>query len=102
MFTRRACASVRSALPAQHPTAIHSRSFAAGAALHRVPALADITPDSAATFTRKQKEFREGLIAAQKKKEQDESTSKPLHPHWLDTMLANAEHLWRPSFANMA
>jgi hypothetical protein len=76
MFTRRICASVRSAVPAQQPVAISSRSFAALAAAQspaRAPALADVGPDDAAAFSEKQKEFREGLITAQKKQEQRES-----------------------------
>lgn len=86
MLSRRVCASVRSvrsvrsAVPAPHTTtsAANSRSFAALAAAQsqaRAPALADITPDGAARFNERQKEFREGLVAAQKKKEQQESQS---------------------------
>lgn len=79
MLARRVCASVRSAVPAQHTTAASSRSFAALAAAQgpaRAPALAEISPDGAAAFNEKQLEFREGLIAAQKKKEQQESQSR--------------------------
>lgn len=78
MFARRACSSVRSIVPAPRSTAASSRSFVAGAVTqspNRAPALADITPDAAASFNKKQKEFRESLIAAQKQKEQQESTS---------------------------
>jgi hypothetical protein len=78
MLSRRACASVRSVLSAPHATPASSRSFAAGAALQsstRPPTLADISTRDAASFTKKQKEFREGLMAAQKQKEQEESTS---------------------------
>jgi hypothetical protein len=59
-----------------------SRSFAAGAVMKspaRAPALADITPEDAASFNKKQKEFREGLIAAQKQKEQQESAFNSGH-----------------------
>lgn len=76
MFTRRVGAGLRGALPAQHTTAVsNSRSFAAYAAAqkHRTPSLADIRPDGAEEFNARQKEYREGLIAAQKKKEQKES-----------------------------
>ncbi|KAF1958684.1 NIPSNAP-domain-containing protein [Byssothecium circinans] len=79
MLPRRFCASVRNAVPA-HPSSpiANSRSFAAFAAAQspaRAPALADIKPEDAPAFTERQKEFREGLIAAQKKKEQQESQS---------------------------
>ena len=39
----------------------------------RAPALGDITHDSAEVFNAKQKEFREGLESAKKKKEQADS-----------------------------
>lgn len=77
MFTRRACGNVRGVLPISRPGTVSTRSFTAGAiaqsAAHRAPALADITPDAAESFNRKQNEFRESLIAAQKQKEQQES-----------------------------
>ena len=78
MFSRRVGASLRGALSTQHATAVgSSRSFAAYAAAqkHKTPSLADIKPDGAAEFNARQKEYREGLIAAQKKKEQKESQS---------------------------
>lgn len=81
MFTRRACGSVRSAISAQATTKqTATRSFAAFAATQnpvRAPSLADVKPDGAAEFNQRQKEFREGLIAAQKKKEQQESQCSP-------------------------
>jgi hypothetical protein len=70
MLARRACARVRAAITVQ------SRSFVAAAAAQspaRAPALADITPESVASFTEKQQKFRDGLVAAQKLKEQQES-----------------------------
>jgi hypothetical protein len=76
MLTRRACSSVRGILPTSRPATVSTRSFAASAITQsstRAPALADITPDAAASFNRKQKEFRDGLVAAQKQKEQQES-----------------------------
>jgi hypothetical protein len=78
MLARRACSSVRGILSVPRSTATSSRTFAAGTAMQRparAPALADITPDAAASFNKKQTEFREGLVAAQKQKEQQESTS---------------------------
>ncbi|KAL1613209.1 hypothetical protein SLS60_001441 [Paraconiothyrium brasiliense] len=78
MLARRAGAGLRSALPTQHATAaVNSRCFTAYAAAqsHKAPALADVKPDGAAEFNTRQKEYREGLIAAQKKKEQRESQS---------------------------
>ena len=41
----------------------------------RSPAMSDITPDSASIFNQKQKEFRDGLEAARKRKEQADSQS---------------------------
>ncbi|KAF2642915.1 NIPSNAP-domain-containing protein [Massarina eburnea CBS 473.64] len=85
MFTRRACASVRSAVSVSaHPSppAANSRSFAAFAAAHgpvRAPALADVKPSDAADFTKRQKEFRDGLVAAQKKKEDEEKARTREH-----------------------
>lgn len=80
MLARRVGAGLRSALPAQHTTAaVNSRCFTAYAAAQsqKAPALADIRPDSAAEFNARQKEYREGLITAQKKREQRESQSFP-------------------------
>jgi hypothetical protein len=80
MFARRASSNVRSMLSAPRSIPIGSRSFVAGALLQsnsRAPALADITPDAAASFNKRQKEFRDELVAAQKQKEQQESTSRP-------------------------
>ena len=80
MFARRASSNVRSMLSAPRSIPVGSRSFVAGASLQsssRAPALADITPDAAASFNKRQKEFRDGLVAAQKQKEQQESMSRP-------------------------
>jgi hypothetical protein len=78
MLCRRVCASVRNAVPAAPSAVTNSRSFAAFAAAQspaRAPALADITPEAAAKFNERQQEFRDGLVSAQKKKEQQESQS---------------------------
>lgn len=78
MLARRTISSVRSILPAPRSTTAGKRSFVAGAVTQssaRAPALADITPDAAASFNKKQKVFRDGLVAAQKQKEQQESAS---------------------------
>lgn len=83
MFSRRVHAHVRSTLPTCSTVTVRSRTFAAAAAVQgqiRPPALADITPDGAASFAEKQKKFREGLVAAQKQKEQEESASPNLDP----------------------
>ena len=67
---------MRSGLSSSHPSTLNSRSFAAIASAQgpaRAPALADITPDGAPRFNEKQKEFREGLVSAQKKKKEQES-----------------------------
>jgi hypothetical protein len=79
MFSRRACASVRGRLTPQPIATVRTRAFGIAPVTQspaRAPALADITPDSAASFNEKQKKFRDGLIAAQKRKEQEESTSQ--------------------------
>ena len=80
MLARRACARALNSFSASQALAVRSRSFAAGAALQspsRAPALGDITPDGAASFDKKQLEFRESLVAAQKQKEQQESAFYP-------------------------
>ncbi|KAL2219124.1 NIPSNAP family protein [Thermoascus aurantiacus ATCC 26904] len=51
------------------------RPLCSSAARNRVPSIRDITPDSAAQFNARQKEFREKLEAARKRKEQQESQS---------------------------
>lgn len=92
MLTRRACSNVRGVLPISRSGAVSTRSFTAGAITQgsaRAPALADITPDAAEGFTRRQKEFREGLIAAQKQKEQQESG------YLSDSMFASGFDLMR-------
>ncbi|KAF2757326.1 NIPSNAP-domain-containing protein [Pseudovirgaria hyperparasitica] len=43
---------------------------------HRPPALAEITPDGAAQFDERLKQFRDGLIEAQKRKEQQEKEAR--------------------------
>ena len=78
MLARNACARALNCLPASQAFAIRSRSFAVSAAVQgsgRAPALGDITPNGAADFNQRQKEFRESLITAQKQKEQQESAS---------------------------
>ncbi|KAF1913574.1 hypothetical protein BDU57DRAFT_589221 [Ampelomyces quisqualis] len=79
MLARNTCARVLNSLPASQAFAVRSRSFAAGAAVQssaRTPALGDITPNGAASFNKKQQEFRESLIAAQKQKEQQEKEAR--------------------------
>ena len=76
MLARRLCASVRSAVSAPPTATVNSRAFAALAAARnpiRAPSLADIKPDGAAEFAARQKEFRDGLKAAQLKQEQQDS-----------------------------
>lgn len=89
MLARHASSSVRGSLPASRWAAAALRSFTAASVMQssaRAPALADITPDAAASFNRKQKEFRDGLIAAQKQKEQQESTSSLYHMSTLGAL----------------
>jgi hypothetical protein len=51
------------------------RPFSTSASRYRAPSIRDITPDNAAQFNARQKEFRENLEAARKAKEQQESQS---------------------------
>ncbi|KAI9879027.1 MAG: hypothetical protein M1830_009826 [Pleopsidium flavum] len=51
------------------------RTFTTSTAHQRSPALADVTPEGAPSFDARQKEFREGLKAAQQKKQQQDSQS---------------------------
>jgi hypothetical protein len=51
------------------------RPFTSSAAAYRAPSIRDITPTSAEEFVARQKEFRENLEVARKKKEQKESQS---------------------------
>lgn len=50
-----------------------SRALSTTTSRQRAPALADITPDNAPRFDERQKEFREGLKAAQRAKEKQDS-----------------------------
>ncbi|PWY82217.1 NIPSNAP family protein [Aspergillus heteromorphus CBS 117.55] len=49
------------------------RPFSSSATAFRAPSIRDITPDSATEFNARQKEFRENLEVARKKREQQES-----------------------------
>ncbi|KAF2274473.1 NIPSNAP-domain-containing protein [Westerdykella ornata] len=76
MLARLASSSVRSGLLATPRAASTPRAFTALACAQaptRAPALADITPDNAARFNERQRQFRESVAAAQKKREQEES-----------------------------
>ncbi|KAG5292468.1 nipsnap family protein [Histoplasma ohiense] len=57
------------------PSTFQLRPLSTTSALCRAPSLRDITPDNATSFNARQKEFRENLEAARKKKEQAESQS---------------------------
>ena len=46
------------------------RAFSSTATQCKTPALADVTPDQVDTFNTKQKEFRDQLVEAQKKREE--------------------------------
>ncbi|EGE78889.2 nipsnap family protein, variant [Blastomyces dermatitidis ER-3] len=54
------------------PSTLILRPLSTTSALYRAPSLRDITPDNAASFNAKQKEFRANLEAARKKKAQAE------------------------------
>ena len=68
MLTRRLVSSF------QAPSTI-LRTLSTTTAQQRSPSIADITPDGAPHFDAKQKEFREGVKAAQKAKEKQDSQS---------------------------
>jgi len=92
MLAQRACSNVRSILSATRAVPPVTRAFSAGTLLQgsaRAPALGDITPDAATSFNKKQKEFRDGLVAAQKQKEQQESASLP--DDWSTSECSSAE-----------
>lgn len=79
MLARRACLSARNAIASTPAPQAASRPFTALAASQsriRAPALADLTPDSAAKFNERQKEFRESLAAEQRKKEDEEKQAR--------------------------
>jgi len=79
MLVRRVYPHVRSFLPSANANVGRSRAFSAVAAAQgpvRAPAMADIRPTDAATFNEKQKKFREGLIAEQKQREQQEMEAR--------------------------
>lgn len=57
------------------PSSLLARPFTSSAVVQRSPSIRDITPDSAAEFNARQKEFRENLEVARKRKEQQESQS---------------------------
>jgi len=82
MLTRRVCAGgLRSLKSAQCVPSATVRSFAASPSAQksfRAAALGDITLDSAKSFHEKQKEFRDGLVAAQQRKEQEERNARAL------------------------
>jgi hypothetical protein len=77
MLARRAYSHALHSFPTSYALAIRSRSFSVAAAAQgpsRAPTIADITPNSAASFNRRQQEFRDSLVAAQRQKEQQDST----------------------------
>lgn len=51
------------------------RSFSTSSAHHRAPSIRDITPTNASEFDARQKEFRESLEQARKKRQEQESQS---------------------------
>ena len=57
------------------PASLLARPFHTSAPVFRAPSIRDITPDSAEEFNARQKEFRENLEVARKKREQQESQS---------------------------
>ena len=57
------------------PSSLLARPFSSSAVVHRSPSIRDITLDSTTEFNARQKEFRENLEVARKKKEQQESQS---------------------------
>jgi hypothetical protein len=79
MLARRVCTNVRGALAAPPTAPASSRSFAALAAAQgpaRAPSLADISPEGASSFNARQKEFRDGLVAAREHKVKQEKEAR--------------------------
>ncbi|KAL1963790.1 hypothetical protein VTN77DRAFT_7856 [Rasamsonia byssochlamydoides] len=72
-----------------HPAFSVVRHFSSSIAHHRCPSIRDITPNNAAQFNARQKEFRDNLEAARKRREEQESqsvnastsSSTPATPH---------------------
>lgn len=58
------------------PASLLARPFSSSTKLYRSPSIRDLTPDSAAEFNARQKEFRENLEKARKEKKQLESQSE--------------------------
>jgi len=68
MLTRRLC-------PSNSASSVLVRALSTTAVQQRAPSLADITSNDTPKFDARQKDFREGLKAAQKAKEQQDSQS---------------------------
>ena len=58
-----------------HPSSTLVRALSTSTACRRAPSLADVTPNGAPKFDARQKDFREGLKAAQRSKEKQDSQS---------------------------
>ena len=84
MLTRRLVSSFQ-------PSLLLTRTLTTSVARKRSPSIADITSDGAPKFDARQKEFREGLRAAQKAKEKQDSQSVDAfkHPESLSASTTN-------------
>lgn len=68
-----------------------TRALSTTTAQQRSPSLADITPDGAPEFDARQRDFREGLRAAQKAKEKQDSQSVAANKHPASSSLSSAD-----------
>ena len=84
MLTRRLASRLQ-------PSSNLNRALSTTTTQQRSPSLADITPDGAPNFDARQKEFREGLRAAQKAKEKQDSQSVAANKHPASSSLSSAD-----------
>ena len=85
MLTRRLVSSFQ-------PSLILTRTLSTTPLRQRSPSIADITLDGAPKFDARQKEFREGLRAAQKAKEKQDSQSVDAFKHPASSSASNSDH----------
>ena len=84
MLTRRLLSSFQT-------SSVLTRALSTKTAQQRSPSIADITPDGAPKFDAKQKEFREGLRAAQKAKEKQDSQSVDAFKHLASSFVSSSD-----------
>ena len=94
----------RRLVPRLQPSSALARTLSTTTPQQRSPSLADITPNGAPKFDARQKEFREGLRAAQKEKEKQDSQSvaNSKHPSDSDPTAQSASNADSSSLADVA